>query len=69
MKDCTCPVCEAKKRGCRIEQANDRWRWSYGTHARSSNDHYGISFKSEMEAAVHFLKSREGLMARRVTVK
>jgi hypothetical protein len=53
----------AKRLGCRIEYRHRRWHWSHGTHARSSNDHYGISFASEAEAAVHFLKSHEGQIA------
>ena len=63
MKDCTCPECEARKLGCEISEAHGHWHWSYGRHARSSNDHYGVSFKSAMEAGAHFLKSREGARA------
>ncbi len=61
--ECTCPACKARLLGCRIEEQHGRWHWSSGTHARSSNDHYGISFASEVEAGAHFLESREGLRA------
>lgn len=72
IKPCTCPVCEAEKLGCEIERVEynrqpDRYYWSHGLHARSSNDHYGKSFASAMEAAVHFLNSREGQRAKRAT--
>lgn len=60
---------EAHALGCQFEcarfnQQPDRWYWSYGRHARSSNDHYGLSFDSAGAAAAHFLNSREGRAAR-----
>lgn len=54
---------EAAELGCRLLCEHGRWHWSYGTHARSSGDHYGLSFASPKEAALHFLRSREGLAA------
>jgi hypothetical protein len=63
MKACTCPECEALKLGCEIHERDGRWHWSHGRHARSSNDHYGVSFKTAMEAGAHFLKTREGIRA------
>lgn len=63
-------VLEAQELGCVIEcvQFNnqpDRWYWSHGKHARSSNDHYDRSFNTAGEAAKHFLQSREGQSAKR----
>lgn len=45
-------------------RALGRWYWRYGTHCRSSNDHYGRSFATAGEAAAHFLGSREGIRAK-----
>jgi hypothetical protein len=58
-------VSEAEGLGCEFDCHHGRWGWSYGTHARSSNDHYGLTFSSLGEAASHFLNSREGQSARR----
>lgn len=66
---CTCPVCDAKALGCELTLDRGRWHWSVGRHARSSNDHYGVSFQSEMEAAVHFIKSRGAQSARRALAR
>lgn len=52
-----------------FNQQPDRYYWSHGTHARSSNDHYGASFNSADEAAANFLESREGVRARELRAK
>ena len=56
--------------GCRIEREQfGMWGWSYGTHARSSNDHYGLQFLTAEGAAEHFLSSREGQNAAKLAAR